>query len=589
MLDIFAALTMKQLILFNIFQNKFISLSKHIFQGCVFAMLLFVSAPFYGQQERSPQAQTAIQLFDSGQYAEAMPLFNNLVNKFPKDNLYKKYLGACIVETNGTLSQAVNYLEMYKVGEKLYWPEFYLIKAYLRLFKVEEARKVLESLKRDMSYFEARKYGLAEMEQYLKSLNFGTSEYEYAQVAEKVLFDVDTLQVTSDTWFDLKTFSIEADSFCVVLLKNEELQPNTSYLLKNMASKENTLYMSRFSADGQWQKPEKFDAGSDEYTVSNVLPPYIDQQKHVVYFSLEKKGQLTGYDIYVADFASKNTKQGKLKILPLPINSPWNEYLYISLDTLSLLVSDRETPKIKTSQYLLQKQLKTDLTNLKSYELYNFCFFKKSKSKISLPKQKVEEPKVLLSSFQYSNEVVAMALEKQRLADSAMFVAYQIKVKIANTEDKKTRTMLFGEMKKAEKRAKTIQNDANSLYLQFVPSLTANGQALSQLSNEEQKTKNGESDVNAKANERLVSYRIQLGLFSNPKPAEFFAGIESVTSENVDNGKSLRYFTPYYGEYADADSMLTNVKNRGFKEAFIVAYYNKRKIPLERARQIEKE
>ena len=586
MLDIFAALTMKQLILFNIFQNKFISLSKHLFRGCVFAMLLFVFKPFYGQQERSPQAQTAIQLFDSGQYAEAMPIFNNLVNKYPKDNLYKKYLGACIVESNGTLSQAVNYLEMYKIGEKLYWPEFYLIKAYLRLFKVEDARKVLESLKRDMSYFEARKYGLAEMEQYLKSLNFSSSEYEYAQVAEKVLLDVDTLKVTADTWFDLKTFRLESDSFCVVLLKNEELRPNCLYLLKKMSSQDNTLYMCRFSADGQWQKPEKFDVGHEEYAISNVLPPYIDQQKHVAYFSLEKKGQLIGYDIYMADFPLKNNKQGKLQILPLPINSPWNEYLFVPFDTISLLVSDREMPRGKAMQYLLQKQTKTDLTNFKSYELYNFCFFKKSKSRISLPRQKVEEQKGLLSSFQFSDKAVAEALEKQRLADSAMYVTYQIKVKIANTEDKKTRNTMFAEMKKAEKRAKSIQVEVNTLYQQLLPSITAYN---SFPDDERKSTSENESSMVYIMKEKPVTYRIQLGIFSNPKPAEFFASVGPVTSENIDNGKTLRYFTPYYNAFSDVDSMLITVKTKGFKEAFIVAYYDKRKIPLERARQIEKE
>ncbi len=588
MLDIFAALTMKQLILFNIFQNKFISLGKYIFQGCIIAMLLFIITPSWGQQQRSSQAQTAIQLFDGGQYTEALPLFNNLVNKYPKDNLYKKYLGACIVETNGTLSQAVNYLEMYKVGEKLYWPELYLIKAYLRLFKVEEARKVLESLKRDMPYFEARKYGLAEMERYLNFLNFNISENEYGQVAEKVLLNIDILKNNAEAWFDLKYLKIGADSFCLVLVKNEELQPNTTYLLRKMPSKDNALYMSRFSAFGQWQQPEKFDAAFEGFTISNVFPPYIDQQKHVAYFSLEKKSQPTGFDIYMAEFTPKNLKQVKLKILPLPVNSPWNEYLYISFDTLSLLVSDRETSPQKAVQYLLQKQTKIDLANFKSYELYNFCFFKKSITKISLPQQKIETSKVLPSSYQ-DEEMVTQALEKQRIADSAMFVAYQIKIKIANTEDKKMRTTLFGEMKKAEKRAKTLQDEANGMYQQFIPALSAKSQEINKFSEVMSKSKNSEGDVVTKSDGSLVSYRIQLGLFSNPKPAVFFAGIDSVTSENVDNGKALRYFTPYYGTYPDADSMLTIVKSKGFKEAFIVAYYNKRKIPLERARQIEKE
>jgi hypothetical protein len=43
----------------------------------------------------------------------------------------------------------------------------------------------------------------------------------------------------------------------------------------------------------------------------------------------------------------------------------------------------------------------------------------------------------------------------------------------------------------------------------------------------------------------------------------------------------FKYFT-------EADNSLNKVKEHGFKEAFIVAYYNTKKIPVDRAKEFEK-
>jgi len=52
--------------------------------------------------------------------------------------------------------------------------------------------------------------------------------------------------------------------------------------------------------------------------------------------------------------------------------------------------------------------------------------------------------------------------------------------------------------------------------------------------------------------------------------------------------KLIKYYAGVFSDYSIADSSLQIVKKAGFKEAFIVAYYDNKKIPLNRAQELEK-
>ncbi len=82
-----------------------------------------------------------------------------------------------------------------------------------------------------------------------------------------------------------------------------------------------------------------------------------------------------------------------------------------------------------------------------------------------------------------------------------------------------------------------------------------------------------------------IVYRIQLGAFSNPQKPSFFKGIVPVYGYRT--GNIIRYYIGNLTRYADAEKALTTVKQKGFKDAFIVAWYNGTRVSTQRAQQLE--
>ena len=83
-----------------------------------------------------------------------------------------------------------------------------------------------------------------------------------------------------------------------------------------------------------------------------------------------------------------------------------------------------------------------------------------------------------------------------------------------------------------------------------------------------------------------VVYKIQLGAFSKPPSANTFKGLTPISGETAANGL-IRYYVGMFSQFAAADDALRKVRNYGFKDAFIVAFYNQKTINPERARQLE--
>jgi hypothetical protein len=95
-------------------------------------------------------------------------------------------------------------------------------------------------------------------------------------------------------------------------------------------------------------------------------------------------------------------------------------------------------------------------------------------------------------------------------------------------------------------------------------------------------------------NEHLSSgiiYRIQLGAFSKTLPYDYFKGIKPIFAEFIDNGsvRVTKYFAGLFQKYNESENALAQVRNLGFRDAYLVAYYDGSKIPIDKARELEKE
>ncbi len=83
-------------------------------------------------------------------------------------------------------------------------------------------------------------------------------------------------------------------------------------------------------------------------------------------------------------------------------------------------------------------------------------------------------------------------------------------------------------------------------------------------------------------------YSIQLGIYTSVMTPGTFGGLYPVMSEREPDNRSIRYFTGVFRSLPDAEKALMDVNRQGFSDAFIVAYNNGLKMPVSRARQIER-
>lgn len=80
-------------------------------------------------------------------------------------------------------------------------------------------------------------------------------------------------------------------------------------------------------------------------------------------------------------------------------------------------------------------------------------------------------------------------------------------------------------------------------------------------------------------------YKIQLGAYSNEIPANTFGGLTPVSKENAES--STKYYVGTFTSITAAREALEKVKEYGYPDAFLVSFYNTRKISIQQAREIE--
>lgn len=84
-----------------------------------------------------------------------------------------------------------------------------------------------------------------------------------------------------------------------------------------------------------------------------------------------------------------------------------------------------------------------------------------------------------------------------------------------------------------------------------------------------------------------VVYRIQLAAFSKAVNISTFNGISPLWAEPIDGGRITKYYAGDFRFLNQAEKAQAVVRQKGFKDAFVVAWHNGRTIPLARAKQLE--
>ena len=97
-----------------------------------------------------------------------------------------------------------------------------------------------------------------------------------------------------------------------------------------------------------------------------------------------------------------------------------------------------------------------------------------------------------------------------------------------------------------------------------------------------------EINVNPRVPDGLV-YLIQIAVFSNPVKPSYFKGLVPVYGFKVSGTEKTEYRAGLFRKSSDARKALTEIKKKGFSDAFIVAIAENRKIPASEAKLLEKD
>ena len=85
-----------------------------------------------------------------------------------------------------------------------------------------------------------------------------------------------------------------------------------------------------------------------------------------------------------------------------------------------------------------------------------------------------------------------------------------------------------------------------------------------------------------------VFYRIQMAVYTQEVRWEQFGGIQPITVEKTGEEEVIKYFAGKFSKYSDAASAMSRVRSSGFKDAFIVSYYNAHRMSVEQVREYER-
>lgn len=80
-------------------------------------------------------------------------------------------------------------------------------------------------------------------------------------------------------------------------------------------------------------------------------------------------------------------------------------------------------------------------------------------------------------------------------------------------------------------------------------------------------------------------YKVQIGAFKYPISDELFSDMTPISGETLGNGM-VRYMAGMFTQYANADAAKQQVRERGYRDAFVVAYMDGKRISLAEARTV---
>jgi hypothetical protein len=580
-----------------------------------------------GHAQAQDVKETARKHFNAEEYSKALPLYRELLAKFPGEPEYQFSIGVCLVNLNTDLDEAVNLLRPAPVTAYSTLALYYIGRALHLSYSFEEAIKAYSKFMMKATKTDIKKYEPARL------IEMARNGIEYTRSGQNII--VQNVQSIQQDQLQLIT---GLNSSGKIIRKPVEFCTKTDMrngyrpwmFLPSYTEVNDYIFVSGYDKGKKgskqifrlrninhttWGFPELL---SDVVnTPHNEEFPYFDIKTSTLYFSSNGHSSMGGYDIFKTVYDWNTKTWSKPENLGFPINSPFDDYAYLVDDFTH------------TESFVSNRNCKGDQIELYRVKLTgdrlgytNIDEIRKAAELEALPVEKpvvtdttpAIRPAERVQEKSDYNKILAQALQLQIKADSFARITRDLRIIAKETPDDSIKKQLVTDVLRNDKMAKSIQREADA---KFSDARKAKGEPVvssdsllkpaEQINNIQIYQYKPEAvtrkDDFAMLGESLYSdtkpipmgmsmdtglvYRVQLGAFSKVRPNNSFGGISPVWYEQIPGSTVFKYYAGKFYSVNAVTKALNIIRSNGFPDAFIVAFYEGKPISTEKAREIE--
>ena len=281
-------------------------------------------------QDTQVSPDRALDLFKQGNYEEALPMYQQLIERYDRDAKYNYYLGVCLVEQKHHLSEAIKRLKFAlsrRINKDVH---FYLGKAYQKTYEFELAKKEFENF-----------------------LKYATNNDLRRIQAQKAVNDCQTAGSLINKHFSIQV--VDKDTIAdQQILSMYNLPEDAGSLLRNKSffktgvPPENIMYRTEKGDDVYFVMEEPDTTLHDIYFMERLLDrwsgsknlgepvnsdyddrhPFLMVDGTTFFFSSDRPGGMGGMDVYRTIFDPVSDSFSEPENLGVPFNSPDDDYLF---------------------------------------------------------------------------------------------------------------------------------------------------------------------------------------------------------------------------------------------------------------------
>ena len=323
------------------------------FTICVLVSAVFIQTSV-AQDNSKEFAALADSLFNTKQYAQAIPYLETLLQSYPKEPAYHYQLGVSYLSASRQLGKAINYLQFASTQDVTPLVYYYLGRAYQLNYQFEDA----------ISYYRRYTINSSNEEVSVQQIESLVSECENGDFMLKYIYEPkvsDIKRVGSDDFSNFVVTKPPSGNFIQTpkdLLTKEDFKQDysslifypsnpkpgdkivySSYGLSSMYGTD--LFVIEMLEDGFWSKPQNL--GDEVNSALDEDFPYLTPDGQTLYFASKGHYSMGGFDIYKSVFIPSTQQWSAPENLGFPISSPYDDFFYIpdSGDELAIFMTNR--------------------------------------------------------------------------------------------------------------------------------------------------------------------------------------------------------------------------------------------------------